>query len=128
MTDDITPALSAKEWAEQMAHNVRFSRTGGHGEIAAHVWATLADVTDGGPEANGETEAVEIYWNNAERSTQLWNRHKFAALCLHQQPYGFTAQDVAMLEWASSVLHHFGLQQIGSRIAALLPPPTPDGS
>jgi hypothetical protein len=50
-----------------------------------------------------------------------------AVVCLHRQPFGFTPQDVEMLQLASRELRHFGLASLASRIAALLPP-TPDGS
>lgn len=125
-------ALTAEEWGQQIAHDVQFSRTSGHGEIGGHIYVTLADVTDGGPEANGETEAVEIHWGTVETSSQLWNRYKLAALCLYQQPFGFTREDVVTLEEWSRPMADSGnvfaqieaehIRQIAARIAALLPP------
>ena len=43
------------------------------------------------------------------------DRHGLAALCLYGQPFGFTWDDVAMLE-------DLDRPDLASRIAALLPP------
>jgi hypothetical protein len=126
---EINPALTAKEWREQLSHDVYFSRTSGHGEIAAHIYASLAGATDGGlPE--GATEALEISWNNTERVVQVWDRHKLAALCLYGTPEGFTQEDVASLRSAIRWLDEEQTDDISApllrilkRISALLPPP-----
>lgn len=60
-------------------------------------------------------------------------RHKLAALALHQQPFGFTHEDVdllremALFKMASIEERRFGvtLESIASRIESLLPPRQP---
>lgn len=60
-------------------------------------------------------------------------RHALAALCLYQQPFGFTAADLSNLQTVEDELwrHNSGphmeatadvLQHLRARIAALLPP------
>jgi hypothetical protein len=67
------------------------------------------------------------------------SQHALAALALYGQPFGFTEEDVASLQWAAARLEKmlsaegcefpasvFELQQIKrlrARLAALLPPP-----
>lgn len=59
--------------------------------------------------------------------TEGVSAHGKAALCLYQQPFGFTREDVANLhediadEW-SDTEHRRWLQSLAARISALLPP------
>jgi hypothetical protein len=46
--------------------------------------------------------------------------HAMAALCLHDQPFGFTREDVWELRYLQ--FHHKELQDLADRIEALLPP------
>lgn len=53
-------------------------------------------------------------------------RHAVAALALHEQPFGFTWDDVAMLRILASppdAPPYFPMLDLADRIAALLPPP-----
>lgn len=68
-----------------------------------------------------------------EKSSQLWNRHKLAALCLYQQPFGFTREDVRMVTVMAEDCERVGIypdstafwRSLADRIAALLPPEAP---
>lgn len=48
-------------------------------------------------------------------------RHALAALCLHEQPFGFTRDDVDEL-WSAIANGWDGLKSLADRIEALLPP------
>jgi hypothetical protein len=51
------------------------------------------------------------------------SRHHLAALCLHRQPFGFTQEDVMMLEdLAVALPDTYSIASLADRIAALLPP------
>lgn len=55
-------------------------------------------------------------------------RHGLAAVCLHEQPFGFTQDDVDTLErlsWEMARGDGNALASISERIAALLPPEQP---
>jgi hypothetical protein len=63
--------------------------------------------------------------------------HEFAALALHGQPFGFTHEDLKLLDYAALVMVHSDdytegdtdsaseLRALSARIAALLPPAEP---
>ena len=91
---------------------------------------------------DGETAAV---WANASRSILYLDdgcetvrvkgsgqRHGLAALCLHNQPFGFTREDVRYLRACADIVgevqggHYHTeegeLHRIADRIEALLPP------
>lgn len=134
MTDQPIPrALSPKEWAEQIAHATQFSRTSGHGEIASHVYASLSSKQDGVTELGPEPDRLEIFWNNASESVLVWDRHKLAALCLYQQPFGFTQEDVKLVRsscWSTpadpgcqNAAARCPMCSLASRISSLLPQP-----
>jgi len=99
------PALTRDEWADP---NGRLDNGGG----------VFPYVTDSGDISlccddsyyHGELDAAD--------------RHALAALCLHDQPFGFTREDVEFLrdmasEWASEEYEYLNL---ADRIDALLPP------
>lgn len=68
----IPPALSKEEWATQAVRGGEF------------------EIRDG---------AVVFYALDPYYSRRVESRHALAALCLHEQPFGFTAKDVAGLRY-----------------------------
>jgi hypothetical protein len=91
-----------------------------------------------------------LVWFPADEGSA--NRHQVAALCLYQQPFGFTAEDVAQLfevwlegtstepdpephpkdtighdAWVRRRRRDAFLRSLGARIAALLPPDRSEG-
>lgn len=58
------------------------------------------------------------------------DRHALAALCLYEQPFGFTQEDVKGLRWAAtgSLLFGGALAELAERIEALLPPVAQEGA
>ena len=62
------------------------------------------------------------------------DRHKLAAIALHNQPFGFTKEDVQFLRWCQKdarkkdgplIAEGFDFERIADRIEALLPPEAP---
>ena len=107
MTDPITPALTPEEWeSKELAWpTVALSTTGDKGELS--VW-------DG--ELDDDSHFVKVKDSD---------RHALAALALHGQSFGFTAEDVAEIQkWAKlDGDHPFShMDRIAARIEALLPP------
>lgn len=110
MTDQIQPAMSAelwKEWTENKAL------------IFANPDLPIADV-DGWLSVLGE-------W---EHKLDAPDRHALAAVCLHQQPVGFTRGDVENLRHvgvspACGPMRGGALLNLAKRIEALLPPDEP---
>jgi len=141
VTEGITPALTAKQWAN-----------GGDVDLCVGlVWASLSsDPTD----RNGELEAIDaqppylrIDWGITSDAVSVVNRHPLAALALHDQPFGFTRADVialtdairdakvatlgygdhgdvkiAMMTYGDEGKQIPALRSLRDRIAALLPP------
>ena len=113
-----TPALSAEEWKASAVFRENL-------EFFWHVRGVELRIDDDervdcGPTVRGDGP-----------------RHALAALCLYQQPFGFTAEDVEALNEAVAELLQPGnlapplpwqvrsakaLRSLASRIAALLPP------
>lgn len=99
MSEQIPPALSAGQWAALRLE-------GGGASARVREDGSLA----------------------AEGSFHGGQRRALAALALHEQPFGFTWNDVAMIRSTvlADDLHSpddwFVLQRLGERIAALLPP------
>jgi hypothetical protein len=111
MNDEIRPALTAEEWAAGKFRRAR-PEDGGRYWIGAQVF-------DGTVDISGSFDGTV-----ADTPEQ---RHALAALCLHEQPYGFSHDDVDVLRHAADGLEHHGipwpqLYAIADRIAALLPP------
>ena len=100
MPDPMKPALTAEEWASEIA-NTYFP-------LEDRMWwaADEADLPYGG------------------------HRHALAALALHGQPFGFNDEDRAMLYLFADTLGARGVHEshvarcksLADRIAALLPP------
>lgn len=101
----VEPALTAEEWAELCINRrdhdtvTLSAKTGG---------ITVEDGCEGGYIDNGD-------------------RHALAALALHDQPFGFSREDVQTLRDVSARLRedgfmHEDVDSLAARIAALLPP------
>jgi hypothetical protein len=111
VSDEIKPALTPEEW-----------RDGGFDNGAGF--------------AAGWNEANGYVWFDAHRFVRGSRvTHALAAVCLHQQPFGFTREDVKRLSDPPEL--YGGIQNgrddrawydfcasLASRIAALLPPDT----
>ena len=66
---------------------------------------------------------LPIVWGESAYRYPITNRHGAAALCLHEQPFGFTRKDVKTLRAADPAFGDCGiLHAIADRIEALLPP------
>jgi hypothetical protein len=121
LTPQVTPALTPEEWGA-----TGYSRDGIGAASVERGHVTVHDWRVDGP--FGE-EIVGLAPPEC---------HAVAALCLHNQPFGFTQDDVELINEAagfhdSLTYHSFPEEAVkyralASRIAALLPPPTPDGS
>lgn len=99
MSDEtIPPALTPEEWKE---------RTATRGQ-----WHDAVEVTG--------FDTIVVVRGGAESVFPTPARHALAALCLYQQPFGFTQEDVAMLR--SPWTHPDELASLAARISALLPP------
>lgn len=105
MSDDLRPALSEEEWIQYA----------GDLSITAE-WA--ADKRPYGPD---------------RRYTLERKRHAVAAMALYDQPFGFTHDEVAMLETQAKFYEHRGFvgdaelaakfRELRQKISALLPSP-----
>ena len=121
----IAPALTSEEWAsgtlEEEADDdgvIVFSRQ--EEEWLGNQGADLGSL---------------VMWDNGVPLPVVLKRaHGLAAVCLHQQPYGFTEEDVEALlqftDWIAGMEEDAyeaeqcqTLISIADRIAALLPPP-----
>ena len=126
---EIEPALTAEEWASILKAerpNGRGIRDGGlYTEIAGYevrLWPP------------GHVEVVDTDgWYYSHRFNLIHGQaQQFAAICLHNQPFGFTREDVEHIK--ISAASHAGsclsgstdvaryLYDIAARISALLPP------
>ncbi len=98
------PALSAKEWGEVAAAEA------GDYNSAPMIYTTYVGVAE-------------------SPIPQTGRLHALAALALHGQTFGFTQEDVRLVEFVASFdpQNHPDvpkLRSLASRISALLPPPT----
>ena len=103
-------ALTKEEWAAK--------ETPGNGD-----WQDKRD----GAVARLEYDPTNLYvWVESGFRVALGSHHAVAALCLHEQPFGFTRADVEALRLIvlrySNVPDHPLLASLASRIEALLPP------
>lgn len=111
MSQDKTPALTWEEWRASAYLS---------GGIVAN-WQM----------AESDREWLILETDDEERLSRP-QRHALAALCLYQQPFGFTQDDVRLLkdfaaahrEWPNEKQIDFAskLESIATRIANLLPP------
>ena len=110
MTDNIKPALTADEWEEIEARR---------GDVVAS--------------EDGRFVRVESFGESVLLDAEDDQRHALAALCLYQQPFGFTREDVQLLKERFANDHFFNLtpaetalstrwRSLAARLAALLPP------
>ena len=102
-TQAVQPALTAKEW-----ENKRYYAESGTGEMIVNMgkW-------------NGTGFMAHSSIPEHGRSA---DRHAAAALCLHEQPFGFTREDVDDLKDIIALLGFKDLEDLVARIEALLPP------
>lgn len=128
---DGSPALSPEEWG-QMLFSWEAPDKDEDGRPAGQVYATGIL---GGPAVGVVVESLTA----DDQTDQLVDvppvaYHALAALALHDQPFGFTQEDVDVLAMAgdegfagyiSDGDHYAHLRSIAARIAALLPPPAP---
>jgi len=98
------PALTKEEWEEKETH-----RQDGY------AGARLVEKED---ESCVETGYRDFYYGDAYVGQE---RHGLAALCLHNQPFGFTREDVKLLR-AFANLCTSDFRNLADRISALLPP------
>lgn len=147
MSDEITPALTPDEWAEQLqqsrdpdisegAGEMVFELDKGHGEFwlgPSPIWPEYDSSYDDPSLPEPEPAYVPAVCISGDNPTWIRaeeDRHRVAALCLHGQPFGFTWDDVEMIRWAADVIQDEGinlqramdLRFTADRIAALLPP------
>ena len=105
MTDELHPALTEEEWIQ-------------YGDDRS----VLADFAAG-----------RRAWGPRRRHNEEDKMHAAAALALFRHPFGFTHEDVQLLEDQATFHEHRGavtdqmladrLRWLAQRIAALLPPP-----
>lgn len=122
----IAPALTAQEWRD------------GYIGIDVEVHLKTPGLSTVGPRVHVEVKGYPLGGSMGD----VRDLHALAALCLYGQPFGFTREDVRVLERVSRNLlsnpefdpqtgnpYHakgYHLASIASRIAALLPPPDPE--
>lgn len=137
MPDQIPPALDEREWALLRRGHVALQCYDSWDEEVSKT-SGVAEVTAG---ADYLTLTSHQHPDFADFSAPA-DRHALAALCLYGQPFGFDAIDLASVGWAirrldkmlraegvefpASVLELQQLRSLASRIAALLPPPSPE--
>lgn len=101
MSDEIKTALTAEEWTELEVEDALVSIFVDHATGTLHVYPS----------------------QHTNEDCEVSNRHALAALCLHDQPFGFTSYDVVMLRQVACCPHHKeACESIADRIEALLPP------
>lgn len=139
------PALTAEGWTRHLNGTARIKRSG-EMEIGLGVYAGISTDEDRERAANDSLSYgtvppfLILHWHTVNDREALHDPHKLAALCLHNQPYGFTHEDVKLCRLAATGFlshHEWGepsasdrdaareLRSLASRIAALLPPEKP---
>ena len=78
--------------------------------LSAEAWKRYPDVAVGSLPPGDE---LPLYYPS---------RHGIAAANLYGQPFGFTREDVRLLEWWGMEYEHTPILNLAARIAALLPP------
>ena len=125
------PALSAEEWRSRflvrkdkgVGDDGRFS----DGSLATREWHISSDghqIFIGGKDEDGPWPVTN--------TTVPTAHHALAALCLHDQPFGFRREDVSGLRFLSEsregsaagdlIVFQLALARLADRIEALLPP------
>ncbi len=116
MSDEITPALTPEEWT-----TAYYGR-----DVIIH---QKTPGLDGSRRLHVEVTGHPIGGSMGDQR----DFHALAALCLVGQPFGFSADDLNVLDRAcpsdvsSAEMDAFdrGIASLRSRIASLLPPPSP---
>ena len=111
----MNPALTAEEWAEVEVEWEVVDDSDG--------WAHIEDLP-------GDESLVYVGVFDDEGTAMAGtyvDRRKTAALCLHDQPFGFTRQDVEALRTMMNISDGTApFHDIADRIEALLPPEPTD--
>ena len=112
------PALTREEWERCV-----FERDGEE---------YVEKENDGTPfETSSYGQSAELWDESLNISDTVWHgdaRHALSAFCLHNQPFGFTREDVESLriaaeEWEQAGdMGHYWANGLANRIEALLPP------
>lgn len=122
MSEEITPALTAKQW-EDGNQRIYFREPRERGPKAG--------MDDGYGVERCKDGTLAVWDDSWGLTIPAENRHALAALCLYDQPFGFTQEEVqkmrdhadnaeATYPYAEGDLDW--LRSIATRIAALLPP------
>jgi hypothetical protein len=127
MAEELKPAMTAGEWKHRSV------------DVALGVvYASLGSdpvLQTGDLEAIGEPAPwLTIDWNLAGDRVSVSRRHALAALALHEQPFGFTHDDVtvaldgaALCKVSGNAYGETKFRDLAARIAAFLPPENPNG-
>jgi hypothetical protein len=115
MNNEIRPALTAEEWRHWQTERYLHVAENERDEVTAQT----------GILGNDEDATFRVYSSSGVGGVA--KRHALAALCLHEQLFGFGHDDVDALRHAADGLEHHGipwpqLYAIAARIEALLPP------
>ncbi len=134
MSDAIRPAMRAEYWARHLNGTARIKRME-EMEIGLGVYAGISgdpaipERNDALNPAFGVTPPyLTIYWKTTQGFMDIHEPQRLAALSLYRQPFGFTQEDITMLEDAARLLVHSGslgqreFLSLRDRITALLPP------
>jgi hypothetical protein len=121
------PALTAEEWWK------KYGSTYGE-DVMSEMWrdrrvefiGTVGRVWAGIEERDGKMWGREF---GSAGTLDPFKLRAVAALCLHDQPFGFTREDVARLRFeAQYEVSHEWYTSLADRIEALLPPKSDDES
>ena len=136
----VKPALTSEEWTKlESPGNPKFE----YGDVQAGAVRLEYVTVDYDDDFNPQTQYLPIVYGESAFRYPIADRHGCAALCLHEQPFGFTREDVhderqayhdavilarhyqdagmedARYECIARAARH---QRRSDRIAALLPP------
>lgn len=135
-------AMTPEDWRKHLAL-VAGNKRGGESEVGLGVYAYHSPEE---PE-NGVTESIPaerlarpllvMQWDSATRVEIIHDPHQLAAICLHGQPFGFSHEDLKLLDRVSAQLSQHAETWHNSedltdpfacfarKIAVLLPPIQP---
>jgi hypothetical protein len=128
MPETTTPAMDGRDWA-----NYGFCRPGFNVN-----WLEAAWLDSDGLHIRGDVRTYSpILRIEGHKTVRMQvsddDRHALAALALHRQPFGFTVDDLSILNVAADSAYAAGantegdaLRSLADRVEALLPPPEPE--
>lgn len=113
---EIPPALSLKAWAKHLDGSAAIKRSG-EMEIGLGVYAGIS--TDERWRAENDSlnygtmpPFLILYWQTVCEEMAVYDPHKLAALCLHQQSFGFSRADVeALTEIATDLMQEAAVSE-----------------